>query len=235
MQAFYAPDAKYADILTLDHFDAKHCVKVLRKKVGDHVQILDGVGGMHDAEIINISNNTCEVKIVASSIYENNHRLHIAIAPTKNIARYEWFLEKACEIGIKEVTPILCKNSERKVVKEERLQKILISAMKQSLRPFLPVLNPLTTFEEVVNDTKHKKQKYIAYCNYENLSYLEEQYANNYGVTILIGPEGDFTEKEINYALNAGFIPTKLGNYRLRTETAGIVACQIINSKNIRE
>ena len=154
--------------------------------------------------------------------------MHIVIAPTKLNDRFEWFLEKATEIGIDEITPIICENSERKFIKNERLEKILISAMKQSLKYQLPRLNKAIKFTELVNKNKDTC-KFIAHCEDSEKKSLKSQIGNSYAITILIGPEGDFSTKEINHALEHNFIPLSLGKSRLRTETAGIVACNSIS------
>jgi 16S rRNA (uracil1498-N3)-methyltransferase len=156
---------------------------------------------------------------------------HIAIAPTKNIERLEWFLEKATEIGIKEITPVLCEHSERKIINMERLEKIIVSAMKQSLKTYIPVLNPLTRFTDFVSKP-FNGQKFIAHCTEGIRSELIHSYVKQSESLILIGPEGDFSPKEIEFAKSNGFIEISLGKSRLRTETAGIVACHTINLLN---
>ena len=160
-----------------------------------------------------------------------NFRVHIAIAPTKNIERIEWFLEKATEIGINRVTPLLCRFSERKEIKAERLEKVMISAMKQSLKAYLPQLDELTRFNEFIQQP-FDGQKYIAHCDNQHRDLLRNKVIPGQNYLILIGPEGDFSTEEIELALKHGFQPVSLGESRLRTETAGLVACHTVNLLN---
>ncbi len=232
MQLFYTNNIANG-IAFLDTTDSKHCVKVLRLSQGDKVELVDGKGGLYQGEIALSNPKKCEVRIL-SHIEDYNKRanyLHIAIAPTKNISRLEWFLEKSCEIGIDEVTPIICERSERKVIKIERLEKVLISAMKQSLRAYLPKLNNPVNCNDFL-DSNSTEQKFIAHCDFDNKKMLKEEYMRGKDVVLLIGPEGDFSEKEIELANKNGFKSVLLGGSRLRTETAGIVACNTINLIN---
>jgi 16S rRNA (uracil1498-N3)-methyltransferase len=168
------------------------------------------------------------VKILSQNLQPKRpFSLHLAVAPTKMNDRYEWFLEKATEIGIEEITPIICDNSERKVVKLERFEKILQSAMKQSLQCYLPKLNQPVSYKDFV-DTSFSTTKFIAHCEETDKKSLKSQLKNNDDTLILIGPEGDFSVKEIEMALAADFIPVTLGNTRLRTETAAIAACHSV-------
>ena len=201
----------------------------LRLNIGDEVQLIDGKGGFHRAKIIDPNPKKCSVEIIESTLDygKRNHYLHIAIAPTKNIDRFEWFLEKATEIGIDTITPILCDHSERKVIKLDRFEKILQSAMKQSLQCYLPTINELTPFNNFVNQD-FKGQKYIAHCEDSDRKSLKNQLKPDQDIVILIGPEGDFSVKEIETALQHNFIPVTLGNTRLRTETAAIAACHSV-------
>ena len=158
---------------------------------------------------------------------KRNYKLHIAIAPTKNIERFEWFIEKATEIGIDEITPIVCRFSERKIIKPERLERIINSAAKQSVKAFFPTLNPLCTFDELLQQS-HAKGKFIAHCYDGDKKLLKKAIAGCDDMLILIGPEGDFSKDEIEKATHAGYKQVTLGDSRLRTETAGIMACATI-------
>jgi 16S rRNA (uracil1498-N3)-methyltransferase len=200
---------------------------VLRLKTGDHITITDGKGLLADAVINHLSPVACTalIQTVKKDDYTRKYQLHLAVAPTKNIDRYEWFLEKATEIGIDKITPVLCARSERKVINEARLNKLIISASKQSFKSRFPLLMPLIKFDQLIN-TLPEKEKLIAHCN-DNLPLLKNIYSQKNSV-IFIGPEGDFTPVEINAAVSAGFIAVSLGQYRLRTETAAIVACNTI-------
>lgn len=233
MHVFYTPDIKSNDYV-LNEEESRHCVKVLRLGIGAFVFLIDGKGGLYKAEIVSETKRNVGLKVVeATQEYsKRNHHLHIAIAPTKNIDRIEWFLEKATEIGIDEITPIICERSERKIVKEDRLTKVITSAVKQSLQAYHPILNPaisLRSFLDIPNDSN----KMIAHC----ISGVPRQYINqialpNQRYTILIGPEGDFTPDEIAVALQNDFKPLTLGNTRLRTETAALEACFEVNYIN---
>lgn len=232
MQLFYIPEVIGPQI-TLSPEESKHAIKVLRLSVADMVQIVDGKGGLFTAEISDATSKKCTLKILDSKtgFGKKKFHLHIAIAPTKNIDRFEWFLEKCTEIGIDEITPLLTEHSERKVLKPERLEKILVSAMKQSLKAYLPKLNDLTRFSNFVSKSQ-KSQKFIAHC-YENTKpHLKTEILPAEDVLVLIGPEGDFSPEEVKLAKTNGYHEISLGNARLRTETAGIVACHIANICN---
>ncbi len=232
MQLFYIPEIS-GNIVTLDQTESKHAIRVLRLSKGDHLQIVDGKGGFYEAEILEDNAKSCKISILNSThrFGKNEFKLHIAIAPTKNIDRFEWFLEKATEIGIDEITPILSEHSERKVIKPERLEKILISAMKQSVKAYLPVLNNLIPFKELISTTEYDS-KFIAHCNEGEKHHLKDEIIKGEDTLILIGPEGDFSEEEVAMAKTHGYKEISLGNSRLRTETAGIVACHIVNLAN---
>ncbi|MEH6408156.1 MAG: 16S rRNA (uracil(1498)-N(3))-methyltransferase [Leeuwenhoekiella sp.] len=227
MQLFYYPEIEAsAKTVVLPKDESKHIIKVLRKKAGDLLDLTNGKGDFFIAEITEASPSRCGVKIL-----ESNHEqplpysLHMAVAPTKLNDRYEWFLEKATEIGITEITPIICDHSERKVIKEDRYEKILQSAMKQSLKAYKPVLNEAVSFKEfIAKNSQTESQKFIAHCEEtKRLSLKKSIFGSN--MLILIGPEGDFSTEEIKLALDNNFSPVTLGNSRLRTETAAIVAC----------
>ncbi len=232
MQLFYVPNISGTEII-LDETESKHAVRVLRLQNGNRVQVIDGKGGFYESEIADANQKKCRLSIINSKLEfgKKDFHLHIAIAPTKNIDRFEWFLEKATEIGIDEITPLLTSHSERKTVNPERLEKILASAMKQSLKAYLPKLNDLTTFKELVVSNK-TGNKYIAYCDEVQKIHLKDLVIKGKDTLILIGPEGDFSPREIQLALENGFSVVSLGKARLRTETAGIVACHIVNLAN---
>lgn len=233
MHLFYTPNIK-SDTYTLDKDESKHCIKVLRLSIGDKIQLIDGRGGFYTAEIIDDNIKACKVKCIEhiKEFKKRPYSLHIAIAPTKNIDRIEWFMEKCTEIGIDSFTSLLCDHSERKIVKDDRLERIITSAVKQSIKAYHPVLNPITKFNDFINQ-EHKGQKFIAHCEEgQEKKLLQDLYIQNSDVTILIGPEGDFSPSEIEMALSAGFKEISLGESRLRTETAGIVACHTINLIN---
>ena len=229
MQLFYTPDIQ-GNQYTLIETESKHAVRVLRLGNGDLINLIDGNGHFFEAEIIDANPKRClvEVKKKVSEFGKRNHYLHIAVAPTKNIDRFEWFLEKATEIGIDEITPILCDHSERKVIKDERLEKVIVSAMKQSLKAYLPKLNPLTPLKELL-ESPFEGKKFIAHCYEQDKRVLKTEITESQSNLILIGPEGDFSEKEVILSLKQGFIPVSLGESRLRTETAAVVACHTAN------
>lgn len=226
MQLFYNPTINDTQTsFVFDKEESKHIIKVLRKKESDILHVTNGLGFLFITEITIASDNKCTVKIVSFEKQDKpKFHLHLAVAPTKMNERYEWFLEKATEIGIQEITPIICEHSERKVIKIDRFQKILESAMKQSLHYYLPKLNEPIPFSQFVK-TQNSGQLFIAHCEETDKKSLKGELKTNGDVTILIGPEGDFSVKEIQLAIAANFIPVSLGTTRLRTETAAIVAC----------
>ncbi len=232
MHIFYTPNIS-GNTYTLDETESKHCVRVLRLEKGDKITLVDGHGGFYSAEIDDPNPKRCTVKVVKSehNFGKANFKLHIAIAPTKNIERIEWFLEKTTEIGIDRVTPLLCRFSERKEIKAERLEKVMISAMKQSLKAYLPQLDELTKFNEFISQP-FDGLKFIAYCDDQHRDLLRNKVISGQNCLILIGPEGDFSSEEIELALKQGFQPVSLGESRLRTETAGLVACHTVNLLN---
>lgn len=199
-------------------------------KEGDVLNIVDGKGGFFIAKIIEANPNQCNFEIIdkKENYGKRNFYLHIAIAPTKNFERTEWFLEKATEIGIDEITFLNCEKSERKVVKLERAEKITISAMKQSVKTFLPKTNEMTDFKKFIK-SQSAEAKFIAHCRDSEKQNLKDILPNKKNILILVGPEGDFSEAEINLANENGFLSVSLGQSRLRTETAGIVACHTVN------
>lgn len=234
MHVFYTPDLQDQDHYTLNEEESKHCSKVLRLTTGDQIYLVDGVGGLYEAEIESESKKHVGLRITKSTkaYKKRNHHLHIAIAPTKNFDRVEWFLEKATEIGIDEITPIICERSERKIVKEDRLQKVITSAVKQSLQAYHPVLNPAISFNQLLLQ-QTEATKLIAHCiDDAERSYIKDLVQPQGNYLVLIGPEGDFSPQEITSALAQGFLPVTLGSTRLRTETAALAACFELNYIN---
>ena len=234
MQLFYNTALNDGDnLFSFDKIESKHIVKVLRKKEGDKLHITNGRGHLFTAEILIANSTQCKASIIATEKrHPKMYRLHLAVAPTKSADRFEWFLEKVTEIGVHEITPILCDRSERKTLKMERLQKVIMSAMKQSLRTYLPKLNEPVSFAEFIAQD-HKELLFIGHCEDEEKFNLKRCITADKDVTVLIGPEGDFTKKEIKEAYEKGFLPITLGESRLRTETAAIVAAtavELINS-----
>ena len=235
MYIFYTPDITESNYL-LSEEESAHCIRVLRKKTGDSIQTVDGKGGWYKAEVIDTNPKKCAIKIIESSkeYGKRDFYLHMAVAPTKNIERFEWFLEKATEMGIDEITPLICYRSERTSVKTERLNKILVSAMKQSLKAYLPKLNEAVSFKNFLN-VDFVGQKFIAHCQSlenSNKIHLKNLYQKKQNALILIGPEGDFTEEEIQLTLKKKNIEISLGISRLRTETAAVLATNVINLMN---
>lgn len=232
MQLFYIPDISGAEVI-LNETESKHAIRVLRLTEGTQVQLIDGKGGFYEAIISDAHHKRCKLLITCSvsDFEKRKFKLHLAIAPTKNIDRFEWFLEKCTEIGIDEITPLLSEHSERKVVKPERLEKILVAAMKQSLKAYLPELKPINTFNDLVSKSEYQN-KYIAHCNEGDKVHLKNEIIKGEDAFVLIGPEGDFSKEEVTFALQHGFKEISLGNARLRTETAGVVACHIANLMN---
>lgn len=229
MQLFYNSAIQAsATFFQFDKEESKHIIKVLRKKGGDEIFITNGKGNLFHSEINLESEKKCEVKITKVLFFEpKKYHLHIAIAPTKMNDRYEWFLEKSTEIGIDEITPIICEHSERKFYKIDRAEKIIQAAMKQSNQYYLPQINEPIAYAEFL-----KKEiiadKFIAHCEENEKNVFKNSLQPSQNILILIGPEGDFSTKEIHAALNNNFIPVSLGNTRLRTETAGVVACHTV-------
>lgn len=229
MQLFYNPNInETSSEFSFDKEESKHIVKVLRKKESDILHVTNGLGYLFLTEIILATEKKCLVNIKKSTFYNpTDFYIHLAVAPTKMNERYEWFLEKVTEIGVNEITPIICDHSERKIIKTERFGKIIESAMKQSNQFYLPKLNqPLTLKEFITKNTDG--DLFIAHCEETEKTLLKDAIYPKNKYTILIGPEGDFSEKEIELALKNNYKPVSLGNTRLRTETAGVVACHSI-------
>ncbi|TDU40160.1 16S rRNA (uracil1498-N3)-methyltransferase [Gelidibacter sediminis] len=233
MQLFYNPTlTEDTTHISFSKEESRHIVKVLRKTKGDLLQITNGKGWLFTAEIIIADVKNCQAAL-QSNIFESqrDYKIHLAVAPTKMNDRYEWFLEKATEIGVDTITPIICDHSERKVIKLERFEKILQSAMKQSLHYYLPKLNDAIPYTEFIAK-EFQGQKFIAHCEETGRKSLKTSLKLKQDALILIGPEGDFSTNEIDLAISLGFEPVMLGNTRLRTETAAIVACHSIIYSN---
>jgi 16S rRNA (uracil1498-N3)-methyltransferase len=234
MQLFYTPDI---DPSSADYFlneeESKHCTRVLRLQNGSAVYLVDGRGGLYNATITEASpkRTVLQINSVQSAFNKRNHYLHIAVAPTKNIERVEWFLEKAAEIGIDEISLVICQRSERKDVKTDRLNKIITSAIKQSIKAYHPVLNGPVNYSRLLAEP-FEGQKFIAHCEKSEKTNLRDGLIAGGKYLILVGPEGDFTTGEINEALHSGFKAITLGQSRLRTETAALEACFEVNFLN---
>ncbi|MDR2912857.1 MAG: 16S rRNA (uracil(1498)-N(3))-methyltransferase [Alistipes sp.] len=243
MQLFYAPDINFVaggavgGVCVLSGEESRHAVKVLRLGVGARLHVTDGRGGLFVAEVVGADPRGCEVRVVeVCEVCERTYRLTMAVAPTKNSERFEWFLEKAVEVGVDRVVPIVCDNSERMVFKPERARRVMLSAMKQSLKFRLPVLDPLTAVREVL-ERPFDGVKLIAHCRAsgagcERVAVSRALPAGG-DVLILIGPEGDFSAAEVELAVGRGFVPISLGDSRLRTETAALVAVTAVYLANL--
>ena len=234
MHLFYTPDIQPTHPqYFLSEEESKHAIRVLRLNVGDEVQLIDGRGGLYAAEIKDAhpKRTILQINSVNSEYNKRNHYLHIAIAPTKNIERLEWFLEKATEIGIDEISLIICQRSERKEAKTDRLNKIIVSAIKQSLKAWHPVLNEPVSFNKFMAEP-FDGQKFIAHCEPGEKQFIKDGFIPFNKYLVLIGPEGDFSPKEIDDALIHKFKAISLGESRLRTETAALEACFEINFLN---
>lgn len=224
---FFAPDIRQHPFLTED--ESQHCVKVLRMKEGEQIVVTDGKGFFYDCTLLQAHPKRCAVGIdrVTQIDKTRNEHIHIAFAPVKNMDRNEWFAEKATEIGVDEITLLQCRFSERKEMKTDRLNKIIVSAMKQSQQAYLPKLNPMIDFGHFVRSS-FEGQKFVAHCYQTPKTLLAKAYRPNEDVLILIGPEGDFSEEEVHLAMDGGFLPVSLGENRLRTETACLAAVHTI-------
>lgn len=231
MHVFYTPDIQSK--AELPEEEAQHCTRVLRLTTGDEITLTDGKGNFYRAEITTATNKRCLIAIKETIFQEPlcPCHLHIAVAPTKNMDRNEWFAEKATEIGLNELTFLNCRFSERKVIKTERIEKILVSAIKQSLKARIPLLNEMMDFDKFITQD-FKGQKFIAHCYEGEKPPLKEVLQKGEDALVLIGPEGDFSEEEVSKAIQQGFTPISLGKSRLRTETAALVACHTINLLN---
>ncbi len=225
MQLFYAPEIT-TPLYTLPEEESGHCVRVLRLKQGDELHITDGRGTLYRAEVEEAHPKHCTIRIVEEhhEWEKRPYRLIVAVAPTKNIDRIEWFVEKATECGIDRIVPILCDHSERKVIKGERLEKIAVSAMKQSLKAYKPQIAPLTPIRTLLAEP-FEGVRLIAHCEEDvERVFMGDVIHRGEDVMVLIGPEGDFSKEEIEAARKAGFREITLGQSRLRTETAALAA-----------
>ena len=231
MHVFYTPDI--ATSCEMPEEEAGHCLRVLRLTVGDEVMLTDGKGSFYKAVISAATNKRCQLKVIEELPQEKGWTgwLHLAMAPTKNMDRTEWFAEKATEIGFDELTFLNSRYSERKVIKTERIEKILISAVKQSLKASKPVLNEMMDFNKFISQ-EFQGQKFICHCNEGEKKLLKDVVVPGEDAVILIGPEGDFSPEEVAKAMACGFIPVSLGKSRLRTETAALVAVHTLNLFN---
>lgn len=229
---FFAPDIIITNQLPEE--ESQHCIKVLRMSEGNSIIVTNGKGKLYECVITQAHHKHTVVSIKNEVFIDKswNFYLQIAFAPTKNMDRNEWFTEKATEIGIDRITPLLCKFSERKEIRMDRLEKTAIAAMKQSKQAILPQIDEITNFDNFIKQP-FNGQKYIAHCYNNEKNPLTSVYTKGQNVLILIGPEGDFSEKEVEMAINNGFIPVSLGNNRLRTETACLAACHTIHVLNL--
>ncbi len=233
MHLFYTPGIE-GNKITLPEIESIHCTKVLRLEKGALIQLIDGKGGFYKARITQTQAKKCEVEIIESeSGYgKKNYYVHIAVAPTKNIDRIEWFIEKSTEIGIDEISFLQCTHSERKQINLERLEKIAVSAMKQSLKAYLPKINEMQKFDAFIKNPSLQKNKFIAHLSEDRPISLKNSLIPNEDYCVLIGPEGDFSMEEIKAASSLGFQTVGLGTSRLRTETAAFAACHLCNLAN---
>ena len=236
MYFFYSPNA-VSDVHILDEQESRHCVKSLRLQINSQLYLTDGKGNVYLTKIIDDNIKACVLEVIhkIEDYPLLDYQLHIGIAPTKNSDRLEWFVEKAVETGISEISAIICKNSERTTIKSERIERLMIAAVKQSLRAEIPVFRDKICFDDFIEKTKNNySQKFIAYCGdlEQSPALLKTVCKAKKDTLILIGPEGDFTPDEVQRAVNSGFVPVSLGKFRLRTETAGLLACAIVKIIN---
>ncbi len=232
MHIFFEQNLQNA-LIELSSEESRHCTKVLRLKAGDEIGFVDGNGTIARARLVDVSAKLTSAAITHRVLQpKRNFYLHLAVAPTKNIDRFEWFLEKATECGIEEITPVICAQSERKIIKPERLYKIMTAAMKQSQRAWLPKLNDAVKFEEFINNYSSDTPAFIAHCDEGEKNPLREAYKQGEDVMVMIGPEGDFSPEEVQLARSKGIQAISLGQSRLRTETAALVACMEVNFMN---
>ena len=235
MELFYSRDIE-GGICRLDHDESGHCIKVLRHRCGDEISVIDGEGTLYRCRITSDSHKGVEALVIDREENWGGHpyHLHLAVCPTKNNDRYEWFAEKACELGLDELSPVIGEHSERKVLKTQRVGKILVSAAKQSLKASIPAVNePVSVKEFIAGHKDSDPLKLIAYCFEDervprrSIKEVLDQYQGD-EIIVMIGPEGDFSKDEAEAALEAGFIPVHLGASRLRTETAALTAAAAV-------
>lgn len=232
MHLFYTPEVKPEQLTyQLSEEESKHAVRVLRMNIGDKVFLIDGKGGFFEADIAEAHPKRTKLHIVSytEGYGRASYRLHLAVAPTKSMDRFEWFLEKGTEIGIQEITPLLCDHSERKEIKLDRLNKIVVAATKQSLKAYVPRVNPMISIDRFLENLKESQQtveKGIAHCeDDQDKGFITQAFKPHGDYVLMIGPEGDFSPREIRLCLSEGFMPISLGESRLRTETAAVLAC----------
>jgi 16S rRNA (uracil1498-N3)-methyltransferase len=232
MNIFYEPQIKQS--LCLNEEESRHAVKVLRLSAGDLLYVVDGIGGFYTCKIKNTQGKKCELMITEEkqAFEKRDFYIHLIIAPTKNMDRMEWMLEKCVEIGIDEISFVQTRYSERKEIKTQRLEKIAVGAMKQSLKAYLPKINEMVSWKEFVKKDLSDSQKMIAHLEEGDRKLIQHFAKPKEKYAVLIGPEGDFSEEEIKQAIEKGFQPVTLGNSRLRTETAGLVACHTLSVIN---
>ena len=230
MELFYDP--QFAGTGRLNEAESKHCINVLRHKLDDIITVTNGKGSFFECQITSAHPKRCELNLLSHTTEkERPFKLHLAVAPTKSSDRLEWLLEKAVELGVDEITLLQCHHSERKKVRPERIEKVVIAAMKQSLKARLPKINPLTSFKTFIKETGDY-HPFIAHCHASTKEPLKKCYAPNTNALVCIGPEGDFSEQEVADAMALGFTSVSLGDSRLRTETAGLIACHTIHLFN---
>ncbi len=229
MHLFYTPDIEKDDFYQLNEEESKHAVRVLRLNIGDEVWLTDGKGTMIQAQLVDNHPKRCNLKIVKriEKYAKRDYRLHMAVAPTKNISRFEWFLEKATEIGIDEITPILCEHSERNTIKADRLNKVITAAVKQSLKAYHPKLNGLRKFSDLLKENRDSKML-LAWCEATKENRIDNFVKPKEDILVFIGPEGGFSDNEVKQAKDAAVNLVSISDSRLRTETAAIVACHSI-------
>lgn len=231
MNLFYQPHIPEG-IHYLDAEEARHCVKVLRKKSGDLIRLTDGKGAFYEAVLLKTDDRQCTFQIEQKiNVPSPAHYIHLAISPTKNPDRIEWFIEKAIELGIDRISLMECEHTERSYVKTDRLEKVAVSAMKQSLKATLPQIASLSAFSGIVSSAQ-ESERFIAYVDEANPRHLKDAATKGASYLVLIGPEGDFSKEELDHALQQGFQKVSLGKSRLRTETAGLAACHILDLIN---
>lgn len=235
MQLFYHPEIMPGDKqVVFEKTESHHMVKVLRYDIGQKISITNGMGTIFEAELTHTSPKKCLAVISASQTQPlPKCQVHVAIAPTKHMDRFEWFVEKATELGVASITPILSRHSERKMIKIERLEKRVDAATKQSLSAYRPKINPLTTFTDFLKQSPVSACQYIAHCHQPGLPHLMALAPRESSYTVLIGPEGDFSLNEVEQAISQGYEAASLGDHRLRTETAGIAAIHSLNLRQI--
>ncbi len=235
MDFFFSNDINNQTII-LDNYESRHCIKVMRHKVGDLIKIVDGLGNLYSGNLVSFDKNSCTIQIndKTENYKKTNQHIHIGISPIKNQDRLEWFIEKSVEIGIDEITLIDCDRTLRKKIKIDRLNKIAITAMKQSLKAYIPKINDVISVNDFIMYNQNSS-KFICHLDNDDrrdVFYYRDDIKKYKNVSILIGPEGDFSASEIELAIDNNFLCVTLGNSRLRTETAGVVACHLFNLMN---